>query len=207
MSTTPTTSYEPYEWTDTEETPIFAEDLNHMEGGIGDAHNLINSLENEIGNARNLIQLLMEQRSHIGMIVQSTTLDTEEKVINLYGGTKWELIQGRFLLGESDEYPIGTTGGEEEHALITEEMPTHSHSGETSYGKTDGLRVVGAAGTKREANHMPGYESAVYVDTGYNGMFPGQNHWHSFTTSNVGGSSPHNNMPPYKTVYIWERVE
>lgn len=38
MSTTPTTSYEPYEWTDTEETPIFAEDLNHMEEGITKAH-------------------------------------------------------------------------------------------------------------------------------------------------------------------------
>lgn len=38
MSETPTTSYEPYEWTDTEETPIFADDLNHMENGISDAH-------------------------------------------------------------------------------------------------------------------------------------------------------------------------
>ena len=38
MSETPTTSYEPYEWTDTEDTPIFADDLNHMENGISDAH-------------------------------------------------------------------------------------------------------------------------------------------------------------------------
>ena len=38
MSETLITSYEPYEWTDTEETPIFADDLNHMENGISDAH-------------------------------------------------------------------------------------------------------------------------------------------------------------------------
>ena len=26
------------------------------------------------------------------------------------------------------------------------------------------------------------------------------------STSSVGGSQPHNNMPPYKSVYIWERT-
>ena len=34
--------------------------------------------------------------SHIGMIIQSTTLDTEAKVKAIYGGTSWSLIQGKY---------------------------------------------------------------------------------------------------------------
>lgn len=162
-------------------------------------------MKEEIGGVSNLVNLLVSQRSHIGSIVQSATLDTEEKVINLYGGTKWELIQGKFLLGKSDEYEIGTTGGESKHTLTTEEMPVHKHSGSTSTGITDTMRVVSAAGAKYNSNHATGYESSVYEDVSIG--FPGGNHWHNFTTSNVGNGSPHNNMPPYKTVYIWERVE
>ncbi len=166
---------------------------------------LVARLLTEVGNLSKALSDEIEKRSHVGLIVQSTTLDTEEKVINLYGGTRWELIQGRFLLGKSNEYPINTTGGEEEHTLTEEEMPTHKHSGETSYAITDMMRVVSTAGSKTNSNHMTGYESSVYQDV--NTAFPGQHHWHSFETNNVGNGSPHNNMPPYKTVYIWERVE
>jgi len=27
-----------------------------------------------------------------------------------------------------------------------------------------------------------------------------------YSTSKVGGNQPHENMPPYKAVYIWERT-
>lgn len=62
------------------------------------------------------------------MIVQSTTLDTEAKVIAIYGGTKWTKIEGRFLLGASSSYKIGTTGGATTHKITTSEMPAHNHS-------------------------------------------------------------------------------
>ena len=46
----------------------------------------------------------------------------------LFGGT-WEEIQGRFLLGRSTGHTAGSTGGEEEHTLTSNEMPAHTHNG------------------------------------------------------------------------------
>lgn len=53
--------------------------------------------------------------SHIGMVIHSTTLDTMDKVIHVYGGKTWEKIEGRFLLGQSSEYAINDTGGGKEY--------------------------------------------------------------------------------------------
>ena len=44
----------------------------------------------------------------------------------LFGGT-WEQIQGRFLLGQGSGYSAGAIGGEANHALSDNEMPSHRH--------------------------------------------------------------------------------
>lgn len=119
-------------------------------------------------------------RSHVGMIVQSTTLDTEKKVIAIYGGTSWSKIEGRFLLGASSSYAVNTTGGEATHKLTTSEMPTHAHT----YTHT---------------------KLKNYVVTGASSTFGGDS-TSTQTTSYEGGGAAHNNMPPYKAVYIWERT-
>lgn len=49
--------------------------------------------------------------SYVGMVIHSTTLDTQQKVIEQYGGTTWVKIEGRFLLGQSSSYAINSTGG------------------------------------------------------------------------------------------------
>lgn len=77
--------------------------------------------------------------SHIGMIIHSTTLDTEEKVIEMYGGKKWERIIGKFLLGADETHDVNTTGGFSDsvvpahrHGVINNEVKTNYHS-ETLY--------------------------------------------------------------------------
>lgn len=96
----------------------------------------------------------------------------------LFGGT-WEQIQGRFLLATSDEYEVGSIGGEATHKLTVAEMPSHSHSFSYSHP------LQSASG--------------------------GSNMWAprdiTYTNTNVSGSDlPHNNMPPYLAVYMWQRV-
>lgn len=39
-------------------------------------------------------------RSHVGMIIQSTTLDTMQKVIDVYGGTEWQQLEGEHYTWE-----------------------------------------------------------------------------------------------------------
>ena len=136
----------------------------------------------------------------------STTLNTQAKVIEQYGGTSWTKIEGRFLLGASSSYPVNATGGEETHKLSESEMPRHTHDGSTGTGYTNFMRVVNTSGTLHDANTMPGYSGGTYEDVTDTGNFPSGNHWHSFTTDTTGGGQAHNNMPPYKAVYIWERT-
>lgn len=141
---------------------------------------ILNDKYDELNQSLKLLQ------SHVGMIIQSTTLDTEAKVIAIYGGTKWTKIEGRFLLGASSSYKINTSGGEATHKLTVNEMPSHTHSGkqllliaDPTYAQ---LKQPVASGT-----------SAI---GGYTTDF----------NNNTGGNVAHNNMPPYKVVYIWERT-
>lgn len=103
----------------------------------------------------------------------------------LFGGS-WERIKDRFLLGAGGSYSAGSTGGEVNHTLTVDEMPSHNH------GRRMGVR------------------STDYVSRTYNGF---QLSEASVDTENVnlkitetGGGKPHNNMPPYLAVYIWKRI-
>lgn len=146
----------------------------------------------------NSLNLKMELvRSHVGMIVQSTTLDTEAKVIAIYGGTSWSKVEGRFLLGTSSSYAVNSIGGETAHTLTTAEMPSHNH----------------ASSTRRGA--IPCWDNKASSTGKYYGLYDGSLAYQSSyaydisttSTSLAGGNQKHNNMPPYKAVYIWERTK
>lgn len=125
-------------------------------------------------------------RSHVGMIIQSTTLDTAEKVKAIYGGTTWLQHSGYFLYGASSGVTANSAaadGGEANHTLTVEEMPSHTHKVRYTGGNANGNN-----------GGMPG--TSVDATPGYN----------DFIIANEGGGQPHNNMPPYKKVYIWERT-
>ena len=151
-----------------------------------------------IKDAVSSLNLKMELvRSHVGMIVQSTTLDTEAKVIAIYGGTSWSKIEGRFLLGASSSYAINSTGGEATHTLTISEMPSHNHVSSTKKGA------------------IPCWDNKASSTGKYYGLYDGSLAYQSSyaydinttSTSYAGGNQKHNNMPPYKAVYIWERTK
>lgn len=100
---------------------------------------------------------------------------------SLFGGT-WERIQDRFLLAAGDTYTAGDIGGEAEHTLTVLEMPSHSHRS---------LLYASGSSTSFWCN------DSVYQSAG----------WFYDRTESAGGDQPHNNMPPYLTVYMWKRVE
>ena len=110
----------------------------------------------------------------------------DENPAKWFGGT-WEKIEGRFLLGASSAYPVGSTGGEATHALTVNEMPKHQH------------RIW----TKAENSGTGNYYSYVteMVKGVYYGTDANQNQVEA-----TGGNQPHNNMPPYLAVYMWQRT-
>lgn len=127
-------------------------------------------------------------RSYVGMIIQSTTLDTEFKVKAQYGGTTWIQHSGYFLYGATSGVVAGSTssdGGESTHTLTIDEMPSHGHDIQPT------IQINDQSGTQWRID-LSGFDG----DT-----------TRILQASNTGGGQAHNNMPPYKNVYIWERTE
>lgn len=97
----------------------------------------------------------------------------------LFGGT-WVRMENRFLLGAGSGYAAGATGGEAEHTLTENEMPSHYH-----------LIAMNQAGESEYWGPMGAVMQDGYVAN---------------TTKPAGGDQPHNNMPPYIAVYMWRRT-
>lgn len=100
---------------------------------------------------------------------------------DLFGFGTWERVKDRFLLAAGDSYAAGGTGGEATHTLTIDEMPKHNHTIRWGYGSgsADPTRV------RIDANSP----EAPWPNSAY-----------------TGGGKPHNNMPPYLTVYVWRRT-
>lgn len=131
----------------------------------------------------------------VGSIYISSSATSPEM---LFGGT-WEQLKDRFLLGAGDSYAAGGTGGEENVTLTVEQLPEHYHSNSNK----------STTGTWHDAD---GKTSRAKVQTNENGDVytltkAEQNGWiWGYNTGNVGGNQPHNNMPPYLAVYMWQRT-
>lgn len=105
---------------------------------------------------------------------------------NFLGG-KWELFgPGRCLVcvntSDTDFNTVKKTGGEKNHTLTLDEMPSHNHS------------------VKYASN-----------DTGFGDNYFTAGKKGNYNTSNVpinytGGDQSHNNLQPYITCYVWIRI-
>lgn len=109
----------------------------------------------------------------------------------------WELIaQGRTLVGvdttDSDFNTVGKTGGSKTHTLTVAELASHYHPLQGVYGSD-----------ANSANWESFIES--YPQGGTRGSGPRGN-FATVPIQNTGGGQAHNNLQPYLTTYIWERV-
>lgn len=128
------------------------------------------------------INAYIDSRSHVGMIIHSTTLNTMAKVIAQYGGTTWIRHNGYMLYGATSNVVANSavkSGGESTHTLTVDEMPSHTHTSNATYNYYGSGGSVGSLMLWGDGSATVGY---------------------------TGGGAAHNNMPPYKNVYIWERT-
>lgn len=108
-----------------------------------------------------------------------------------YLGFSWErCLIGMTPVGLDKNEPqfneIGKTGGEKEHLITINEIPSHYHQFE------DGGRVLYWDST---LTPMGGLTNGSTV----------QSTWNAYTKK-AGGDRPHNNMQPYEIVNFWKRI-
>ena len=114
-------------------------------------------------------------------ITESANYDTIEKVQAHFGGT-WVKLNDRFLYATSGT-DVGAVGGEANHTLTINEMPSHTHT--------------------------TAWNSMIWNDGGGNIKNPGSGTKMisaSTDCSYTGGGQAHNNMPPYRKVYMYRRT-
>ena len=125
-------------------------------------------------------------------------------------------LRGKFIAGAGASYSVGHTGGEEQHTLTVDELPSHNHSGTASTSGSHWHYVARNQGANGGGTSLAfkktgiGWESydmyrhsssANWGYTNYEG-----DHSHTFTTDNTGGGQAHENRPPYYTLAYIMRI-
>lgn len=117
----------------------------------------------------------------------------------IYTHQTWErFAKGRTLVGVNENdtgfETVGQTGGEKTHKLTTAEMPAHGNHTYTS------LAYAGAKTYYLGTKGMSTYGSAGrgWIEVSGGEFYP--------AGQSLGGSSAHNNLQPYETVYYWKRT-
>ena len=78
----------------------------------------------------------------VGAVLQMVNSTNPNTV---FPGTTWQQMQGRVLIGSSNDYALGATGGAASHTLTTDELPSHTHSvGAHAHGLNSHTHSVGA---------------------------------------------------------------
>ncbi len=97
-----------------------------------------------------------------------------------------------FLKGCGDNEQVGDVGGEAQHVLTVNEMPSHTHTQKSHYHTTTtGDDFSNGAGA-----------STAYTKTSNRTTTSRNTGGATAVNNNTGGGVAHNNMPPYKVIKI-----
>lgn len=143
-------------------------------------------------------QLIFEMTHPIGSIIYTSNPANPSTYL---GGGTWMQIKDTFLLSAGDTYSAGSAGGEAEHILTINEMPTHKHP--TYNGDGWALFELHRDGTVARTQVATSTSSKKYT---FAATESSDIQWPYNGTYTAGGGAAHNNMPPYKVVYVWERT-
>lgn len=110
----------------------------------------------------------------------------------LFGGT-WARIKDAFLLAAGDTYAAGATGGAATHTLTVDELPPHTHA----LTDNQGGGVMSWPSLPSSVEHAPSNWGTTSSSPQVENML---------ATGSTGDGTAMPIMPPYLTVYVWQRT-
>ena len=165
-------------------TALSADNMNHIENGIKDAHDAIDVLETQYGNLVNFIYP-----------VESILFTTNSENPGVrFPGTTWVAWgSGRVPVGvdiEQEEFDtVEKAGGDKTVTLSVNQIPNHSHDYTAVQGVTGNTRSYSTDGSTSK--------TAVYsLNVGKS----------KASTEGAGKGYAHDNLQPYVTCYMWKRT-
>lgn len=134
-------------------------------------------------------EILAAQREEDLARIKFWASDDPTSPASFIGGT-WERIEGKFIMGASDAYPVGSTGGSATHTQTMDETPKHNHGigTNTPGGSFHNGQWEFYITSVQQVSDASGYDSY--------GMW----------TGSAGGNAPMDILNPYYSMYIWHRV-
>ena len=139
----------------------------------------------------------------------------------IFGGT-WVRIKDRFLLSAGDTYTNGATGGAATHTLVTNNLPSHSHTYNKATEAASHVLTVqeipshshnvgGMSINQGTGTTAIGVTESMQYPAATSSTGGGQGHTHGITdttanTGNTGSATAVNHMPPYLVVNVWKRT-
>lgn len=160
---------------------VIKEDISQLQTETTQLNNDVTKLMGAFTSVTDLTKQLFLLMHRVGDIIFSTS---DENPSTIYGGTWVAWGKGQVPVGvdasDSDFNTVEKTGGEKEHTLTVDEMPSHKHDFGQQFATTSNLS--GAYG--------------YYMIAGTQ----------SDVIKNTGGNQPHNNLQPYITCYMWKRT-
>lgn len=132
-------------------------------------------------------EILAAQREEDLARIKFWASDDPTSPASFIGGT-WERVEGKFIMGASDTYPVGSTGGSATKTIAKTNLPNEKLDVLTLY-------TVGSAGSTFDV------VSITYEHSDGSGNFS-----RTGQTSTLGDGTPLDILPPYYSMYIWRRV-
>lgn len=164
---------------------VIKEDISQLQTETTQLNDDVTRLMGAFTSVTDLTKQLFLLMHRVGDIIFSTS---DENPSTIYGGTWVAWGKGQVPVGvdtsDSDFNTVEKTGGEKEHTLTVDEMPSHTHA---QYVTSDN---VSGGGIRVD-----------YTKDGASLPYP-----QGIDTGSSGGNQPHNNIQPYITCYMWKRT-